>query len=335
MTNKGVASMKQIGFCCLMCFFLAGCSFGNAEKNPTITLDHNPPKKQSGPDTQSLPNDESLQSSPLNKTKAEIIIMDYAKTINLVATNTEKDSSNLLHYDTKEELIRHFSHFMTEDFSRTTVNQYFKMENGNLHVKKAYERTNISERLPFTLEKVNNKEYKIFQQRETQSSGIENLYFTLRKDNGVWKVKGYSKELIPYENNNEELARNILYDYEMAFKDVLLMNDHKLEQTFDTKEDLKKHLRTFVDATLAQSHVEEHYKEVNGDLSIQEHDAPIFLDRDGSFKHSVSDDNELIVVQEQNNPLIQHRMIEFTLTGENGYWAVDEIDVTSLVDKDE
>ncbi|KGP71999.1 hypothetical protein [Pontibacillus yanchengensis] len=325
--------MKQIGICCLMGLILVGCSFGNAEKNPTITLEQNPEDSLAEP--QSLPNDESLQSSPLNKAKAEIIVMDYAKTINLVATNTETGSSDLLHYDTKDELIKHFEHFMTEDFASSTVNEYFQMENGNLHVKKSYQLTNISERLPFTLEKVNNNEYKIFQQRETQSKGIENLYFTLRKDSGVWKVKGYSKELIPYEDNNEELARTILYDYEMAFKDVLLMDDRKLEQTFDTKEGLQEHLRTFVDEQLAQSHTEEHYKVVDGNLSIQEHDAPIFLDRDGSFKHSISEEDELVVVQEQNNPLTPHRMVEFTLTGENGYWQVDSIDVTSLIDEDD
>ncbi|WP_100407416.1 LysM peptidoglycan-binding domain-containing protein [Bacillus solitudinis] len=139
--------------------------------------------------------DENIVDGALNHSTARNVMTEFKKSFMDLADNSKKDGE-ITNLDSKEELVSYFTAIMSEELATWFADTYFREENNILYIKAMDAPTWLQTDQPFTLEKVNDTEYKVIQERNNALIGHVNMIYILSLKDGEWIVKNIEREEI-------------------------------------------------------------------------------------------------------------------------------------------
>lgn len=183
--------MKKYIYLLFTLLLIAACSPADngtskeADEHPTS--DENPIEKQEPEIT-------------LDKSAALEVMNNYKNTFLEIAETSSQDGQ-VADYQSKQELIDYFSSkVMSDDLATWYAETYFREENGELFIQAMDAPTWLQEDQPFELEKVNDQEYRVIQERNNALLGHVNMIYILAFQGNTWVVKEIQQETM---NQNE------------------------------------------------------------------------------------------------------------------------------------
>ena len=129
-------------------------------------------------------NGSTENESDMTKEKAEKVLNQYKGTFMEVIN----EGPQLEEYESKDEIIQHFSSIMTTEYAESLVDLYIKEENGELSVVATETPIWLQEDQEFDLEKVTDQEYRAIQNIDNQLRGKKGVIFTLVMEEDSWVV---------------------------------------------------------------------------------------------------------------------------------------------------
>lgn len=132
-------------------------------------------------------------SDTFDKERARVVLTEFEKAFKKVINYTD-DQQRLKAFDTKQELINHFKHFMSKDLAQSMVNAYFKEKEDGVYVVAMDAPTFLKEDQPFTFSKTGPDKAKVVQERRNELIGHVNMEFILTKKDNRWIVKTVNRE---------------------------------------------------------------------------------------------------------------------------------------------
>lgn len=137
----------------------------------------------------------SHKGPSMDKEKAKKVLEQYDKAYQYVVNVTEdkKEDNN---FKTKQEAIDYLKQYMVEDFARPFVEDRFMKKDGEFTILGQGGPTNFAGDKPYSIEEVDEKTYKVMQERDNQMMGHVNVTFTLKYDGSKWIVNDVNRERI-------------------------------------------------------------------------------------------------------------------------------------------
>lgn len=140
-------------------------------------------------------------SGELSKAEAEEVMKQYKDNFMKVVDQ----GPELEEYQSKEEIIEHFSKNMTENLAEKQADTFIKEQDGELSVVATEPPVFLNPQEEYKFEKVSDDEYKIAQQIQNELRGSRKMTYMIVKGESGWLVGNYTTEL--NEVNEEEAAR--------------------------------------------------------------------------------------------------------------------------------
>lgn len=106
----------------------------------------------------------------------------------------EKEQLEVVKYDTKQELIDAFTEIMSQDLAVKSVDQFFRVNNGELLVSESGGPDLIELDKEYNLTKNSDKEYELTQTQESEITGNIRLTVTYQYKEGGWIIADRNAE---------------------------------------------------------------------------------------------------------------------------------------------
>ncbi|WP_421384808.1 hypothetical protein ACOJQI_08560 [Bacillus salacetis] len=172
----------------LSLFLLAGC--GTAEES----TEANPAEAEAVKEVQqenyetasheTKVNGNTESNDQMTKEKAADVLSQYKDTFMEVINA----GPELEEYESKEEIIQHFSTIMTPEYAESLADTYIREENGSLSVVATETPLWLREDQSYTLTEVSEEEYEVIQHINNQLRGRKEVTFTLVMEDDTWVV---------------------------------------------------------------------------------------------------------------------------------------------------
>lgn len=170
---------------------------GNNEQDVNDTQNDEGKNEQDVNDT---PNGEAKS---LTKSDSEQILIQYKDTFMNIVEKTD-ENGKVTDYDSKEELISHFTTIMSMDLAEWFAETYFREENDQLFLKAMDAPTWFVNDKPYTLEKINEQEYNVIQERNNELLGHVNMIYKLSYQGKKWIVSDIDLDRLDTNNGTSE-----------------------------------------------------------------------------------------------------------------------------------
>lgn len=200
-TNRKVVLMIKLLSIVLIGFlFLGGCNQEDTGQTDDATpveeneenqnIEEPNQSEENGKDTteEEEGNQSEENSDSIDKGRAETVLTEYEQAFQKVVSYTN-ESGKQQEYTTKQGLIEHFKHFMSEEIAQSLVNTYFEERDGGLYVVPMDAPIFLQEDQPYTFTKNDDGTVTITQERNNELYGHLNVEYTLAKRDGFWIVQ--------------------------------------------------------------------------------------------------------------------------------------------------
>lgn len=128
---------------------------------------------------------------------AEEVMTEYKRTFLGVLEHAKENTDlKLTDFVTKEDLISHFKTIMSDDLAKWYAEAYFREEDGSLYFLAQDGPTWLKENEPYDVEKVNDEEYKVIQERDNEMIGHIKMIYILAYNGENWIVDEIQSEEI-------------------------------------------------------------------------------------------------------------------------------------------
>ncbi|KAB8130507.1 hypothetical protein F9U64_14275 [Gracilibacillus oryzae] len=185
----------------LIFIFTTACNSANDEQQESAVTgeDQRENDEQQVTNTENKQNEEDIA---LSKSDAEDILLEYENSF-MKIVNSSANDGKVKKYQSKDELISHFQTIMSDSLAKERVHTYFKEENNALYIKAMEAPVWLMPDQPYTLEKVNDQEYHVIQERESALLGHVNITFTLTRMDHNWIVENVKREQFNNERSGQ------------------------------------------------------------------------------------------------------------------------------------
>ncbi|TXC89704.1 hypothetical protein FS935_15140 [Metabacillus litoralis] len=186
------------------------------------------PLKEETPNQTVDPDDEQLQEDNENSEKtefnAEKIMNEYKTSFLSLAQEAENDGK-LTSIQTQEQLMSYLQQNMSKDLASSYANTYFRVESDGVYIKATDSPTWLDLSQTFEIEKINESEYKVSQERNNELIGHVNVTYKIIFKDDRWIVDGIQTEKV--ESNTKPKIDNEDSKNNISKKDaVRLVRDH-------------------------------------------------------------------------------------------------------------
>lgn len=127
---------------------------------------------------------------------------------------------------------------------------------------------------------------------------------------------------------NKEDAADILQQYETTF--MVETNEDGTVENYETEEELLSHFKTIMSDKLAQTYVDEFFREDSGQLKIIATEPPVWLNPEVDYELRKKNETTYHVVQRKNSELRGDRKYTFELTHRSNQWIVSKVSSEKL-----
>lgn len=103
-------------------------------------------------------------------------------------------------FDSKKALTGHFMRIMSPELARWHVETYFKEEDDGLYVIPTDSPTFFTEEKPYEVEKVDQRKYKVIQERQNEMIGHVKMIYILSFKEDKWIVEAIASEDLEEES---------------------------------------------------------------------------------------------------------------------------------------
>ncbi|EDL64077.1 hypothetical protein [Bacillus sp. SG-1] len=149
-------------------------------------------------------------------------------------------------------------------------------------------------------------------------------------DNGTdTEEDGQQSEDSPEDMSlTKEEAADILQQYETTF--MVETNEDGTVEAYETEEELLSHFKTIMSDELAQTYVDEFFREDSGQLKIIATEPPVWLNPEVDYEFNKKNETTYHVVQRKNSELRGDREYTFELKYQSNQWIVSEVSSEKL-----
>ncbi|WP_125907814.1 hypothetical protein [Bacillus sp. HMF5848] len=171
----------------------------------------------------------------------------------------------------------------------------------------------------------NNEQNDGVENNEEDSDGSDNE----SKDND--EKTGETDKTNEDNTLTNETVINILPNLEKRFMTVVQSADENGKiSNFSTIEELTRHFSEIMSQQVARAYATTYFQEKGDGLYVIAMDAPTWFKADEPFEISQEKGGTYTVIQEQQNEMIGHVKMYYTLVNTNGNWIVEDIRQESL-----
>ncbi|ENH96328.1 carboxypeptidase [Gracilibacillus halophilus YIM-C55.5] len=171
----------------VLCLLLIACSGNDSSENDQTNQQ---------PDDSSQEEEADQLGSP-SVTELEQKFIDRIK-------NLEVEGTEVKNYKTKAELIEFFSEIMTTSLAEDMADTFFEVKNDTLHIKQTDEPISLLMNQDYQTKEVNQNQYKVVQEAETDMQGAYRLTVQYTYKNGQWLIAEREVERLDESNQDPE-----------------------------------------------------------------------------------------------------------------------------------
>lgn len=252
----------------LLSFFMVACSpttndetTGDSELPETQEVSDEPIQEES-PNQTVEPEDDQLQedneASEKPEFDAEKIMNNYKTTFMSLAQEANKDGK-LTSIETKKQLMSYLQQIMSKDLASSYADMYFRVENDGVYMKAMDAPTWLDQSQTFEIEKVNENEYKVTQERNNELLGHVNITYEIILKNDSWlvadiqtkKVESNTKPQIDKEDNSEHISKK---NAEALVRDHLNLNGNSTMNVKVDHQDQDKYIVHVYEVVKEENH---------------------------------------------------------------------------------
>ncbi len=186
----------------LTSILLASCS--SNEESATSKQENNIEEER---DIQEIKDEETNNTVP--NLDAEQIMRSYKDSFMKLVENRDK-KGRLSNISSKDEVITHFTSTMSKDLAEWYAETYFREEDGKIILKAMDAPTWFVQDKEYSLDKVDERNYKLIQERNNGLIGHVNMIYNLYYNDEKWIV--HSIDIEQLDDKNEENQANVTKD---------------------------------------------------------------------------------------------------------------------------
>ncbi|WP_409252871.1 hypothetical protein V1502_02770 [Bacillus sp. SCS-153A] len=169
-------------------------------------------------DNQSQVDSTNQEDKELTKDEAAEILQEYEDTF-LVETSSDGTVKN---YETKEELLSHFTSIMSEELAQNYADEFFRKENGQLKLIATEPPVWLDPEMDYQLDKQNDTTYHVTQSKNSELRGDRKYTFQLTYKSNHWIVDNVTSEK---SGETEKTEAEQIKEKANAVLDALLEKD--------------------------------------------------------------------------------------------------------------
>ncbi|MBM7604200.1 hypothetical protein JOC75_002173 [Metabacillus crassostreae] len=214
----GIMLILFLSFLVVACSNTASDDNRQESEQSEAQQENDEPLKEENPNQTVEPDDEQLQDDNENSEKSEFNaeeIMNEYKTAFLSLVQETENDGKLTSIQTQEQLMSYLQQNMSKDLASSYANTYFRVESDGVYMKAMDSPTWLDPSQTFEVEKLNEKEYKVIQERNNELLGHVNVTYKIIFSNTRWivddiqtkKVESNTKPQIDSKNNLESISK--------------------------------------------------------------------------------------------------------------------------------
>ncbi|MCR2823539.1 hypothetical protein [Lederbergia panacisoli] len=194
--------------------FIDGNHFLNNENSKPGDV-QNPPVKE---------NPQKQNTNEFNAKKAKEIMIQYKQSFASLVNEADENNGQITSFNTKEEIQKHFSSIMTDEFAASLVDSYFNEIDGKVFIIAIEGPAWLSVEEDFSVQKMEIDHFTITQEQNNILLGHVLLTYHFQLIDGNWLISKVEKKNLDEKVTLQETAQTIIEGIDA--KDLAKLSDY-------------------------------------------------------------------------------------------------------------